>query len=88
MRSEAARQSSRCIVSAPNSPISAPALKGLQHTIEEWAADDSRIIEVLARAGSLSVAYAAYWAALAARPRSRIVLRQRALELAARDPLR
>ena len=45
-------------------------------------------IEVLARAGSLSVAYAAYWAALAARPRSRIVLRQRALELAACDPSR
>ena len=60
----------------------------LQFAIEEWAADHSRIIEVLARAGSLSVAYAAYWAALAARPRSRIVLRQRALELATRDPLR
>ena len=48
----------------------------------------SPIIEVLARAGSLSVAYAAYWAALATRPRSRIVLRQRALELVARDPSR
>ena len=60
----------------------------LQYTVEEWTTDNSRIIEVLARAGSLSVAYAAYWAALAARPRSRIVLRQRALELAARDPLR
>jgi hypothetical protein len=40
----------------------------LQYAIEEWASDDSRMIEVLARAGSLSVAYAAYWAALAAKP--------------------
>ena len=60
----------------------------LQYTVEEWADDSSRIIEVLARAGSLSVAYAAYRAAIAARPRSRIVLRQKALELMARDPLR
>ena len=48
----------------------------LQYTIEEWAADDSRIIEVLARVGSLNVAYAAYWAALVARPRSRIAVRE------------
>ena len=48
----------------------------LQYTIEEWAADDSRIIEMLARVGSLNVAYAAYWAALVARPRSRIAVRE------------
>jgi hypothetical protein len=50
----------------------------LQYTVEEWATDDSRLIEVLASAGSLSVAYAAYPAASVARPWSRIVHRQRA----------
>ena len=59
--------------------------ENLQYTVEEWAPDNSSIIEVLARVGNLSVAYAAYWAALAARPKRRIVLRQKALELAARD---
>ena len=50
----------------------------LDYIIEEWAPDDSRPLEVIARASILSVAYAAYWAALAARPKGRIVLRQKA----------
>jgi hypothetical protein len=62
--------------------------ENLQYTVEEWTADNSRIIEVLARVGNLSIAYAAYWAALTARPESRIVLRQKALELKGRDPVR
>ena len=61
------------------------AYEDLQYTVEEWAQDNSRIVEVLARVGSLRLAYATYWAALAARPRSRIILRQKAHELAARD---
>jgi hypothetical protein len=45
---------------------------------KQWAADEFRPLGVIARAGILSVAYAAYWAALAARPKGRIVLRQKA----------
>ena len=60
----------------------------LQYTVEEWADDNSRIVEVLARVGNISIAYATYWAALAARPRSRIILCRKAQILAKRDPVR
>jgi len=70
---------------AHHPPMARPT-EQLDYIIEEWARDDSRPLEVIARAGTLSVAYAAYWAAVAARPKGRIVLRQKAHELAARDP--
>ena len=50
----------------------------LQYTVEEWAGDNWRIIEALARVGNISIASAAYWAALAARRRSRIILCRKA----------
>lgn len=58
----------------------------LLYTIEEWALDDSRCTEVLARVHLMSVAWSAYWACVAARPKSRIVLRKQAWELAAHRP--
>ena len=48
--------------------------------------DNSRLVEVIARVGDLTVAMSAYWAAATARPKARIVLRQKARELAHREP--
>lgn len=61
-------------------------MEDLQYAVEEWTADNATRLEVIARAGVLSVAWSAFWAALAARPKGRIVLRQKAHELANRGP--
>ena len=58
----------------------------LRFTVEEWAADNKQPIEVIARVGVLTVAMSAYWSAAAARPKARIVLRERAIEIANRPP--
>ncbi len=58
----------------------------LCYWIEEWTTDNTKPLQVIARASILSVAYSAYWAAIAARPRGRIVLRQKALQLVEHAP--
>jgi hypothetical protein len=58
----------------------------LLYTIEEWSADNTRLIEVLARIHLMPVAYAAFEATAAARPKSRIILRKQAWELATSRP--
>ena len=42
--------------------------------IEEWSSDGQSLIEVIARAGHIHVATAAYWAAIRKRPKSTIRL--------------
>ena len=55
-----------------------PAYEDLDYRVEEWAADWSRPIEVIARCAILSVAAAAYGAACLARPTGAIMLAQKA----------
>jgi hypothetical protein len=68
--------------------MNCPNEEELLYTVEEWKLDDSRLLEVVARVHLLTVAFAAYEATVAARPRSRIVLRKQAHEMAAHTPPR
>ena len=61
-------------------------LEDLRFAVEEWSADNSGPIEIIARVGVLTVAMSAYWSAAAARPKARIILREKARELAHRPP--
>ncbi len=55
----------------------------LDYSIEEWHGD--RLVTVLARAGHIHVATAAYWVAIRIRPKSTIRLRKGAMVIRERE---
>ena len=59
-------------------------IEELKFSIEEWAADDQHVSEVLARVSNISVALAAFQEATRLRPTARITLRQGARVIEAR----
>ena len=61
-------------------------MEDLRYAVEEWAADNSHPVEIIARVGDLAVAMSAFWSAATARPKAQIVLRHKARELACRAP--
>lgn len=54
--------------------------------IEEWSADGERLVELLAEAGHVHVATAAWWAACAIRPSSTVRMRKGALVMREKRP--
>jgi len=58
----------------------------MDFAIEEWSPDGARLIETLAASKHIHIATAAYWAALRERPKSLVMLRNKALVLAQRGP--
>ena len=61
-------------------------MEDLRYAVEEWAPDNSRLLEVIARVGDLSVAMSAFWSAAAARPKAMNILRHKARKMAHRGP--
>ena len=61
-------------------------IENLRFAVEEWSADNSQLVEIIARVGVLTVAMSAYWSAAASRPKARIVLCEKARVLAHRPP--
>jgi hypothetical protein len=59
-----------------------PSLDDLEFRVEQWDAADAHIEELLAAAGNVTVARAAFNAAVHLRPQARIQLRHRARVIA------
>jgi len=64
-----------------------PAIENLLYAVEIWSDDGNHLIEIIARVSHYEVAAAAYWAATKARPRSYVMLRNRAMGLRERLPV-
>ena len=58
--------------------VDGPLLRNSPTRSEEWSDDGNRLVEVLSRSASQSIAVMAFRAAQASRPKGRIRLRQRA----------